>query len=64
MPSLLCPECRKELLPQHLLPKGENLACPKCGRDIYEPKKERTVCVCPTCGDEISNDNFLIVEKR
>lgn len=62
MPSLACPECKKELLPQNLVPKGEHLLCPKCGREIYEQKKEVTKFLCPKCGEEATSDNFLIVE--
>lgn len=62
MPSLQCPECKKELLPQNLVPKGKHLLCPKCGREIYERKKHGTMLICPKCGQKASNDNFLIVE--
>jgi predicted RNA-binding Zn-ribbon protein involved in translation (DUF1610 family) len=68
MPSLSCPECGKELLPQDLVQKDEHLICPECGREIYEQKKtghQKTgiTLICPKCGEEAHSDNFLIVES-
>jgi ribosomal protein L37AE/L43A len=62
MPSLPCPECGKELLPQDLVPKDEHLLCPNCARQVYERKKTGIKLICPKCGDEAHSDSFLIVK--
>jgi ribosomal protein L37AE/L43A len=63
MPSIPCPECGKDLLPQDLVSKDDNLTCPKCGRQIYERKKTGIKLLCPKCGEEAHSDNFLIVNS-
>jgi DNA-directed RNA polymerase subunit RPC12/RpoP len=63
MPSLSCPECGKELLPQDLVQKDEHLICPKCSRKMYEREKTGIKLICPSCGEEAHGDNFLIVES-
>jgi len=35
MPSLQCPECSKELLPQDLIAGEDHITCGQCGREIY-----------------------------
>jgi DNA-directed RNA polymerase subunit RPC12/RpoP len=63
MPSVPCPECGKELLPQELVQKGEHLMCPRCGREVYEHKKTGIKLICPRCGEEAHSDSFLIVKS-
>lgn len=63
MPSLPCPECLQELLPQDLVHKGEALACPKCGREIYQRKHTDIHLICPKCGESTDADAFHPVHK-
>lgn len=64
MPSLLCPECEKELLPREMVQKGDHLLCPKCGRQVYERKKTGIKLLCPKCAGEAESDSFLIVQSE
>jgi len=60
MPSLQCPECRKELLPQDLVEKSDHIICSKCNREIYVKKKSISKLKCPKCGEVGGSEKFNI----
>jgi predicted RNA-binding Zn-ribbon protein involved in translation (DUF1610 family) len=63
MPSLQCPECRKELLPQDLIAGEESMTCGKCGREIYLKKRPAVNLKCPKCGGVAASSEFCVVEE-
>lgn len=50
MPSLQCPECRMEILPQKFsAAQEEHIICGKCGREIYARTEDHPKLKCPKC---------------
>ena len=49
MPSISCPECGKELLPQPDMRGMRRSLCPTCSREIFRPSKIDVKIVCPEC---------------
>ena len=62
MPSLQCPECRKELLPPNLNASEEHIICSRCGREIHENIKEYPKMECPKCKKVIDTKEFVLSE--
>ena len=65
MPSLQCPECRKELLPQDLVPQEDHIICGKGSREIYVNKESiaKSKLKCPKCGEVADSKEFNISES-
>ena len=61
MASLICPECREEMLPQGLNLNYERSACPVCGKDVFKSKKNKIEIRWTRCDEEDLKDNILIV---
>jgi DNA-directed RNA polymerase subunit RPC12/RpoP len=63
MPSLLCPECRRELLPSDLVAQGDHIICGRCSREIYEKIKPADKLKCPKCGEIGERKTFVLTES-
>lgn len=63
MPSLQCPECRRELLPKELVPQEDHIVCGHCGREIYEKIKPSVKLKCPKCGEVGESKDFVLAES-
>ena len=55
MPSLKCPECQMELLPQDLILQEDHIICGKCSREIYVKKKSTVNLKCSKCGEVVDS---------
>jgi ribosomal protein L37AE/L43A len=62
MPSLPCPECLRELMPQDLRAENEFLVCAHCGRKVYERVATDIKLICPKCGEVTDSDSFHRVD--
>ena len=62
MPSLQCPECRMEILPNKLASQEEHIICGRCGREIYEPVEDHPKLKCPKCDEAAKKDEFNLAE--
>jgi len=63
MPSLQCPECRREILPNELDPQEDRIICEKCGRRIYEKINPEAKMKCPKCGEMSERKDFEAEES-
>ncbi|MFA7382288.1 MAG: hypothetical protein WC001_02440 [Desulfurivibrionaceae bacterium] len=63
MPSLQCPECRRELLPNDFVTQGDHLICGSCGREIYVKTKQTAKLKCPKCGEVGESKTFVLTES-
>jgi hypothetical protein len=63
MPSLKCPECKHELLPNDLIFQGDHIICGLCDREIYEKIKPGVEFKCPKCGETGEERTFVIRES-
>ena len=63
MPSLQCPECRREILPGKFAAAQEkHILCGLCGREIYENVEDYPVRKCPKCDDAAKKEEFNLAE--
>jgi DNA-directed RNA polymerase subunit RPC12/RpoP len=63
MPSLKCPECGHELLPNDLVAQGDHIICGLCNREIYEKIKPEVKLKCPKCGEIGEGKTFIMKES-
>ena len=63
MPSVQCPECRREILPNDLVAQEDHLICGSCGREIYEKIKPVDKLKCPKCGEIGERKTFVLTES-
>lgn len=63
MPSLQCPECRRELMPTELVAQEDHILCGRCGREIYEKIKPDAKLKCPKCGEVGERKTFILAES-
>jgi len=63
MPSLQCPECRRELMPTELVAQEDHILCGRCGREIYEKIKPAAKLKCPKCGEVGDSKTFILAES-
>jgi DNA-directed RNA polymerase subunit RPC12/RpoP len=63
MPSLQCPECRRELLPNDFIAQGDHIICGRCSREIYVKTKPAAKLKCPKCGEIGESKTFVLSES-
>jgi predicted RNA-binding Zn-ribbon protein involved in translation (DUF1610 family) len=63
MPSLQCPECRRELLPNNFVAQGDYIVCGRCSREIYVKSGSDVKLKCPKCGDIARSKDFVLAES-
>ncbi len=63
MPSLLCPECHRELLSSDLVAQGDHIICGSCSREIYEKIKPADKLKFPKCGEIGERRTFVLMES-
>lgn len=63
MPSLLCPECGMELLPQSLASRGERVYCGQCSREIYIKTEDMPKHKCPKCEEMFREKKEITLTK-
>jgi DNA-directed RNA polymerase subunit RPC12/RpoP len=63
MPSLKCPECGHELLPNDLVAQGDHIICGRCSREIYEKINPAAKMKYPKCGEVGESKTFILEES-
>lgn len=62
MPSLQCPECGCELLPNDLVAQGDHIVCGRCNKELYVKITSDVKLKCPKCGEIAKSKDFILAE--
>lgn len=58
MASLICPDCREELLPQS---SYERKHCGRCGREVFRQETQKVYC--KDCGEQGEMTVFTLPKR-